>query len=111
LALERELDVRAISGVAGRDDPADIVDCDVLAEFAAAVEVGGEDTVTGETGVEGAVRVVADQRDPVKQAREIVEQAAAQLDHLVARQRTKSTFRASGADTVLGVANPDRSRR
>ena len=35
---------------------------DVLAELAAAVEVGGEDAVVGEAGVERAVGVVAGER-------------------------------------------------
>ena len=59
---ERELRVAAVGRVAGGDDPAVGVEGDVLAELAAAVEVGGELAVAVEAGVERAVGVVADER-------------------------------------------------
>ena len=61
-AQEGELRVSAVGGVAGGDDPAGGVEREILAELAPAVEVGRDDPVAVEAGVQGAVRVVADER-------------------------------------------------
>ena len=52
-AHEGELGVGAVGGVAGGDDPAGGVEREVLAELAAAVEVGGEDAVAVEARCPG----------------------------------------------------------
>ena len=58
---QRELRVGAIRRVPGGDDPAGAVEGEVLAELASPVEIGGDDPIAAEAGVQRAVRLVPNQ--------------------------------------------------